>query len=178
MKIGSDEIFVICLNSDSKNKIAKSIENYLDLFINTSSNHISIRSHLVSQPNNNELIANSEQSINAMDLLPITFGVILPPKLCGKISTISQNNPVTSDENKNSKVCTFKILLDSGASASIVRKDMLCERHKILKDKKNKWSTMAKNFNTSFVTQIILKLPELNHSAENGQIIKLQFNPR
>ena len=45
-----------------------------------------------------------------MDLSPITFGVILSPKLRGKISTNSQINPATSDENKNSKVCTIKIL--------------------------------------------------------------------
>ena len=47
------------------------------------------------------------------------------------------------DENRNSKEHTIKILLDSGASTSIVRKDILYKRHKILKDKKNKWSTMA-----------------------------------
>ena len=70
------------------------------------------------------------------------------------------------DKNKNSKVRTIKILLDSGSSASITRKDVLYERHKILKDKKNKWSTMAKTFNTTFVTKIILKLVELNHSTE------------
>ena len=64
------------------------------------------------------------------------------------------------DENKNSKVCTVKILLDSGASASIVRNDVLYERHKILKDKTNKWSTMAVTFNTTFVTEIMLKLPK------------------
>ena len=95
-----------------------------------------------------------------MDLSPITFGVILPPKLCGNISTISQTNPATSDENKNSKVRAIKILLDSGTSASIVRKEVLHERHKILKDKKNIWSTKTEMFNTSFVTEIILKLPE------------------
>ena len=69
---------------------------------------------------------------------------------------------------KNSKVCSIKILLDSGASAiaSIIHKDELNERHRIQKDKKNQWSTMAATFNTSFVTEIILKLPELNHSAE------------
>ena len=56
-----------------------------------------------------------------MDLLPITFGVILSPKLCGKNSTNSQNKMKTLDENKSSKARTIKILLDSGASASIVR---------------------------------------------------------
>ena len=57
------------------------------------------------------------------------------------------------------------VLLDSGASASIVHKDILYERHRNHKDKKNKWSTMAGTFNTTFVTEIILKLLELNHSA-------------
>ena len=47
-KIGSDEFFVTCLNSNSENKIAKPIKNYLDLFINTNLNHTSIRFRLVS----------------------------------------------------------------------------------------------------------------------------------
>ena len=64
--LGSAELFVTCLNSNSENKIAKQIENYLDLFINTSLNHMSIRSCLVSQPKN-ELISNSEQLFNATD---------------------------------------------------------------------------------------------------------------
>ena len=80
---------------------------------------MSIRSRHVSQPNK-KLNSNSEQSSNATDLSPITFGVILPPKLRGKISTNSQTNLITSDENKNSIVHTIKILLDSGASALMV----------------------------------------------------------
>ena len=46
-------------------------------------------------------------------------------------------------------------MLQSCANASIVSKDVLYERHKILKE----------TFNTIFVTEIILKLPEWNHSA-------------
>ena len=49
-------------------------------------------------------------------------------------------------------------------SASIIRKDVLHERHKILKDKKNKWSTMAGTFYTILVTEIILKLLELRNA--------------
>ena len=49
-----------------------------------------------------KLNSNNEQSTNATNLSPITFGVILPLKLGGKISTISQINPVTMNENKNS----------------------------------------------------------------------------
>ena len=145
---GSDELFVTCLNNNSEYKIGKPIKNYLDLFINTSLNqpHMSIWSRLVSQPNKN-LNSNIEQSINPTDLSPITFGLILPPKVRGQISTNSQINPTTSDENRNTKVRTIKILLESGASASIIRKDVLFKR-------------------TTFVTEIILKLPKLNHSVE------------
>ena len=60
---------------------------------------------------------------------------MLYPNSHGKNSTNSQINPGTKDENKNSKVCIIKISLDSGAIGSIVRKDILHERHKILKNK-------------------------------------------
>ena len=42
---------VTCLNCNRENKIRKPIKDYLDLFINTSLNHMSLRSHLVSQLN-------------------------------------------------------------------------------------------------------------------------------
>ena len=79
------------------------------------------------------------------------------------------------DENKYSKVCTIKILLGSVASVSIVRNDVLYGRHRILKDKKKKWLTIAETFNTTFVRgtfsstfvkELNSKLPGLNHSAE------------
>ena len=87
---------------------------------------MSIRSRLESQPNK-KLKLNSEQSINASNLSPITFGVISPPKVRGQISTKSQIHPTTSDVNNNSKVRAIKILLDSGNSAWIVCKDVLYE---------------------------------------------------
>ena len=68
--------------------------------------------------------------------------------------------------NREVTVCNIKVLLDSNASALIVRKDVLHERYKILRDKKNKWSTMAGTFNITFVTEKILKFPKLNHSAD------------
>ena len=106
------------------------------------------------------------QWFNATNSSPITFGVTFPLKLRSKISTNSQINPTASDENKYSNVHTIKIYLYNGASASIIRKDVLYKRHKFLRDKKNKWSTVAGTFNTTFVTEIILKIPELNHPAE------------
>ena len=81
--LGLDILFDTYLNNNSENKIEKPINNYLDLFINTSLNHMSIRSRLVSQPKT-KLISNSEQLFNATELLPITFGVIFPPNPGGK----------------------------------------------------------------------------------------------
>ena len=57
---------------------------------------MSIRTCLIKQTRN-KLISNSEQLFNVTDLSPIIFGVILPPKLCGKNSTNSQIIPVNSD---------------------------------------------------------------------------------
>ena len=154
-----DKLFVICLHNNHKNKIEKTIKNYLDLFINTSLNHIPITSRLVSQPKN-KLILNSEQLFYATDLSPITYSVMLSPNSRGKNSTNSQDKPGFLDEHRNSKVQTIKILLDSGASASIVRKDILFFRHRIHKDKNYIWSNMAGTFNATFVTEIILKMPK------------------
>ena len=50
-KTGSEELFATCLNDSDK--IARPIKNYLNLLINTSLNHMSTRSRLVSQPNKN-----------------------------------------------------------------------------------------------------------------------------
>ena len=44
-KLGLDELFVTC---DSKNKLEKPTKYYLDLFINTSLNYLSIKFRLVS----------------------------------------------------------------------------------------------------------------------------------
>ena len=96
----------------------KPIKNYFDLYINTSLNHISIRSRLVRQPKN-KLISNCEQLFNVTDILPITFGVILPLNPRGENSANSQIYPGTLDEKWNSKLRTITILLHSGGSASI-----------------------------------------------------------
>ena len=73
---------------------------------------MSIRSLLV--------ISNSEQLFNAIDLLPITFGMILTPNLSGKNSINSQINPGTTYENMISELYAVKILLDNGAGVLIM----------------------------------------------------------
>ena len=126
---------------------------------------MSIRYRLVSQSNRKSKL-NSEQLFDSTDLSPVTFGAILSPKLRGKFQQILKLFRLIRMRIKNYKVRTINILLDIGASASIVHKDVLYERHKIFKDKKNKWSTMAGAFNITFITEIILKLPEFNHPAK------------
>ena len=126
---------------------------------------MSIRSRHVSQ-SKNKLISNNEQLFNATNFSPITFNVILLPKPRGKNSTNSQIHPGTLNEIKNFRVSTIKILLDKGTIASIVRKDVLYEHHRFLNDIKNKWSIMVGTFNTTFVTELVIKHPELNHSGE------------
>ena len=68
---------------------------------------MSIRSRLVSQPNNN-LISNSEQLFNATDLLPIPFRIILSPNPRGETSTNSPINLGTTDEKQNSKSTCYQ----------------------------------------------------------------------
>ena len=92
--------------------------------------------------------------VNATDLLPITFNITLPPNPRVKITTNSQISPKTKDDNKNSKVPTMKIFLDSNASASTVRKDVLKKR---LKDRNSKWSTMTATSNTTLLTGLNFK---------------------
>ena len=48
----------------------------------------------------NDMNLNNKQLINATDLSPTTFGLILPPNPCGENSTSSQTNPGTIDEFK------------------------------------------------------------------------------
>ena len=61
----------------------------------------------------------------------MTFGIILVPKICGKKLSKFQIDPDILE--KNSNVHAIKILLDSGASTSIVQKDFLAKCHRIIK---------------------------------------------
>ena len=52
-KTGSDELFVVCVISDSNSKIEKATSHYLDAFLGSNLNYKSMRSRLVSHNNNN-----------------------------------------------------------------------------------------------------------------------------
>ena len=59
-----------------------------------------------------------------------------------------------------------KILMDSGASASIIPKSYISKNNLITrKFSANKWSTMAGSFSTSCEAKITLNMTELNVTA-------------
>ena len=85
---------------------------------------------------------------------------------------VSKNKKKKKEKNKkentdaDEKSTYVKILLDSGASASIVHKSYVqknnYESHKI---SENVWNTMAGSFTTSYESTINITLPELNPTA-------------
>ena len=59
-----------------------------------------------------------------------------------------------------------KILMDSGASISIIHDSFICtNKFNTRKTSANKWSTMAGSFSTLCKVEVKLKLPELNFTA-------------
>ena len=90
-----------------------------------------------------------------LDLVPIVFG------------TIEQINKSTVDKvRRKSTDRMVKILIDSGASASIIRHSYILKNKLTTKNFTNQWTTMTGTFNTNQIVNINLKLPELNSTAE------------
>ena len=100
-KIGLEEKIVSCLNEINKMKKGKQINHCMEAFIHTYLHHMSIRSYLVSKPNN-KLISNNKQKFNSTDSSYNIFGIILTPKLQNKTLTNSQISQRNLDENQNS----------------------------------------------------------------------------
>ena len=126
----------ICIRISSSDKLSrKKVKNYSETFpdfdscLNANFNYESLRSRLASHQKNNK-----NKKPKNEDLVPITFGLILPEK-SAKITTstprtqkVSKNKKRKKEEitystrNSTQKPQYVKILLDSGASASIVHK--------------------------------------------------------
>ena len=94
--------------------------------------------------------------------------VISYPKLRNKHSINFQISPGTSDKNQNSneQVCTIKISSDSDTSTSNVHGGNLYKRNNFFEQKRNKRSTIAGTFNTTYITKFELELPDLNYTAD------------
>ena len=147
-----------------KHKSFKSFDDCL----NACFNYESMRSRLASHPNK----PNSSVPPKQEDLVPITFGNILYDKEEPKGSTSRVTN-----KKKRKKTYGFapvdiygkrsvKILLDSGASASIINKRHVREID-VLRgtEHDSSWTTLAGTFSTSVCTKAQLELPEFNHTA-------------
>jgi len=83
-----------------------------------------------------------EKLKNDIPLVPMAFGII--------------KNEI---KNKSKEVNYIKILLDSGASSSIINKQCV-EGLKLNKSKVTEWKTSAGVFTTNKQAKILLKLPE------------------
>ena len=89
----------------------------------------------------------------------------------------------TDNENLKNKALANKkilcILLDSGASASIIHSSYVLRNELRRNDVTNEWSTMAGTFKTTRLAEIKLKFPELSDSAEinvNCHVTKQKSN--
>ena len=70
-----------------------------------------------------------------------------------------------NNKNKNNNKTHVKILLDSGASASIVNNSYTRGNKYLRQISTCTWSKKAGMFNTSSLTELNIQLPELNHTA-------------
>ena len=77
---------------------------------------------------------------------------------------VRRNANDKSLEKTNEKI--LRILLDSGASASIIHSSYVRKGEFRKNDVAHEWSTMAGTFKTTRRTEVKLKLPELSDTAE------------
>ena len=153
--LGSFETFRI-RNKKIKFELGNEVFTCLDDCINANYNYQSVRSQMGSHRNNLKDKENTH-----LDLVPIVFGTI---EVIIK-STVDKARRKSTDR-------TVKILLDSGASASIIRHTYVRKNKLATKNVTNQWTTIAGTFNTNQIVNINLKLPELNSTAE----IKVEYH--
>ena len=127
--------------------------------INDNYNYESLRSRLVSYSNCNKFHKNFESS-RQEDLLHITFGELVPE---GKIrENNSENMIVLQNDVRRASRCV-KILMDSGASASIIHDSFLrTNKLNVTKTSVNKWFTMTGSFLMWYEHKVNIILPEHN----------------
>ena len=91
---------------------------------------------------------------------------MLPSARTSKKSTAHADKSREAKRDPENSSTYVKILLDSGASASIISEKYVRKKNYYLeKTTSNTWSTMAGSFATSYETEVQLKLPELYHTA-------------
>ena len=158
--LGSNEDYLDNIKH-SRKKLKTYSEKFstLDKYVNSNFNYESLRSRLTNH-NNKKLSKNKIMNkINQTDLVPITFGVLITKERNSETVSTKQN----SGRWRNTYV---KILMDSGASASIIHEFYVNKNNFITgKTSANEWSTLAGSFSMSHKAEITLKMPELNVTA-------------
>ena len=102
-------------------------------------------------------------SFRQKDLVPITFGELVPKE---EISKIDSKNMSVSQNDVCSILRYVKILMENGASASIIHDSfVLTNKFNTRKTSANKWPTMAGSFLTSCEAEVEIKFPKLNVTA-------------
>ena len=123
---------------------------------------MSLRSCLVSQPNSHKNYKNFKYSTQE-DLVPLIFGELI---LEDKVRKDNLNNMSVLQNDVHSNSRYVKILIDSGASASIIHNLFVHTiKFKTRKTSTNKWSMLTRSFLRSCKAEVKIKLPELNFTA-------------
>ena len=157
-KSGSGELFNAITNHSS-NKLKQHSENFLNLddYINANYNFEFLSSCLVSQLNSNK---NNKNDISSMkeDLVPTTFSELIPKD---KIHIDDSKNMSVLQNDVHSIARYVKILLDNGASGSIIHDSFVCTRKLNMRNTSvDKWSMIAESFATLSEAKVKIKLPE------------------
>ena len=115
---------------------------HLDDCINANYNYESVCSRLASHPKNQ-----SDNDDQHVDVAPIVFGLIQNTKENKTRTTDINTRKIRSNE-------AVKILLDSGASATIVNHSYVHKNSFSTKGTTQQWSTMTGTFNTCRVASV------------------------
>ena len=132
-----------------KRKTKDTVDKYFDKVLNSTINKTSIRSKLTSHKNKTRT-----KLLHDKNLQNKKKKEILVPVLTGEVITSS----------KPHKIKKITILLDSGASGSIISSQIV-HNFKMKTGQPCKWNTMAGSFMTKHDCLINFTLPELNPTA-------------
>ena len=110
--------------------------------------------------------SSKQKSKGANNLKRKKYSLNMKQMLWDKICKDGSKNMSILQNNIQSISRYVKILMDSGASVSIIHDSFVCtNKFNIRKTSANKWSTMAGSFSTPCKVEVQIKLPQLNFTA-------------
>ena len=150
--LGENNEFLEANKPNKKMKFMNQKFSSLDNCLNANFQYESMHSRLASHSQ-----LTQKKSERSNDLVPIVFGKVIPT-LTPLIKQVKHVQKVRKEK-------TVKILLDSGANASIVHHSYVAKNAFVKNQTKQEWATMAGTFKTTRVANVKLRLPELNPTA-------------